>query len=172
MNITKKTKQPAVNPPNKIRKPNLDRVGAIIQAVRALAIQYYKETGKPLGVTSEIAEFEAARILGLELCTARQAGYDAIRATGPGPKFVQIKGRRIREAANPGQRVGRIRFDHEWDSVILVLLDDRYEAEEIYEAEREAIKQALSAPGSRARNERGALGVPKFKQIGKRIWPR
>lgn len=91
---------------------------------------------------------------------------------GRGPKRVQIKGRRVREAANPGQRVGRIKFDHEWDSVILVLLDDRYEAEEIYEAEREALKQVLSAPGSKARNERGALGVRVFVRVGKKVWPR
>jgi len=153
-----------------VRKPDLERVGDIIQAVRDLAIRYYEETGKPLGVTSEIAEFEAAKILGLELCAARQAGYDAIRVAGHGPKRVQIKGRRIREASNPGQRVGRIKFDHEWDSVILVLLDDRYEADKIYEAEREAIKQALSTPGSKARNERGALGVRAFMRIGKKIW--
>ncbi len=155
-----------------MKKPNLGRVGAIIQAVRALAIQYYEETGKPLGVTSEIAEFEAARILGLELCTARQAGYDAIRVRGTGPKRVQIKGRRVLEASNSGQRVGRIKFDHEWDSVILVLLDENYQPEKIYEAERPAIERALKAPGSRARNERGALGVRKFIQIGKPIWPR
>ena len=154
------------------KKPDLERVGAIIRAVRDLAIRYYEETGKPLGVTSEIAEFEAARILGLELCAARCPGYDAIRMTGPGPKHVQIKGRRVQEAANPGQRVGSIKFDHEWDSVILVLLDDRYEAKEIYEAEREAIKQALTTPGSKARNERGALGVRVFMRIGKKIWQR
>ena len=155
-----------------VRKPNIARVGAIIQAVRDLAIRYYEETGKPLGVTSEIAEFEAARILGLELCPARCPGYDAVRVDGSGPKRVQIKGRRVLEDANPGQRIGRIKFDHEWDSVILVLLDDRYEAEEIYEAERDTLKQALSAPGSRARNERGALGVRKFIQIGRKVWQR
>ena len=30
---------------------------------------------------------------------------------------------------------------------------------------------ALTAPGSKARNERGALAVSKFKQIGRQIWP-
>ncbi len=155
-----------------VRKPDIERVGAIIQAVRDLAISYYEETGKPLGVTSEIAEYEAARLLSLDLCEARCPGYDAVRSNSPGPKRVQIKGRRLREASNPGQRVGRIKFDHEWDSVILVLLDDRYEAEEIYEAERDVIKQALSAPGSKARNDRGALGVRAFIRIGKRIWQR
>ena len=153
------------------RKPNLSRVGAILEDVRELAIQYYEETGKPLGITGEIAEFEAARLLGLELCEARQAGFDAVRARGTGPKRVQIKGRRILAASKPGQRVGSIILEQEWDSVVLVLIDAEFKPTVIYEAERPAIERALREPGSRARNERGALSVSKFKSIGKRIWP-
>jgi hypothetical protein len=50
----------------------------ILLATKKLAQRYRTLTGKPLGVTGEIAEYEAARILGLELIFARQAGYDAI----------------------------------------------------------------------------------------------
>jgi len=32
----------------------------ILADVRALAVEYYELTGKPLGVTGEIAEFEAS----------------------------------------------------------------------------------------------------------------
>ena len=46
---------------------------------KALAARYYQLTGKPLGITGEIAELEAAELLGLSLADARQAGYDAIR---------------------------------------------------------------------------------------------
>ncbi|MBI3553008.1 MAG: hypothetical protein HY077_10880 [Elusimicrobia bacterium] len=141
-----------------------------MENVRSLAIDYYQETGKPLGITGEMAEFEAARIMKLELCDARQAGYDARRAGKLGPQRIQIKGRRIMDDSKPGQRLGRIRLDHEWDSVMLVLLDERYHAMEIFEAERHEVKQALEKPGSRSRNERGALGVGKFKSIGRRVW--
>lgn len=154
-----------------MEKPNLDRVAEILRDVRDLAVQYRKETGKPLGVTGEIAEFEAARLLGLELCEARQSGFDARRVRSDGPRRVQIKGRRLPDKYNPGSRVGSIQLDKEWDSVILVLLDEQWEPIEIYEAEHAAIKQALTAPGSIARNERGSLSVSKFKSIGKRVWP-
>jgi hypothetical protein len=54
----------------------------------------------------------------------------------------------------------------------MVLLDENFEALEIHEAERPAVVAALEAPGSKARNERGALGVNKFKSIGKLRWRR
>jgi hypothetical protein len=50
-------------------------------------------TGKPLGVTGEIAEYEAARILGPALTLARQAAYDAIERKDGKVRPLQIKGR-------------------------------------------------------------------------------
>jgi hypothetical protein len=32
------------------------------------------------------------------------------------------------------------------------------------------IEKALLAPGSKARNERGALAVSKFKAVGHEVW--
>jgi hypothetical protein len=110
-------------------QPDLAQAAKILEAVRPLAIEYYLVTGKPLGITSEIAEFEAARILGLELCGPRQAGYDACRTTSSGETRIQIKGRRLMDAKSG--RVGTIRLTHEWDSVILVLLDVEFYAKEI-----------------------------------------
>ena len=69
-------------------------VAAILAEVKKLAAEYYNLTGKPLGVTGEIAEYEAADKLGLELCDARTEGYDAVRQTARGIEKVQIKGRR------------------------------------------------------------------------------
>ena len=148
------------------------RIAHILRAVRDLAVEYYEETGKPLGITAEVAEFEAARLLGLKLSQARQEGYDAIRGEGVRPRRVQIKGRCIPDESKGGQRVGAIKLDKKWDSVVLVLLDREFRPVEIYEARRPAIKRALMAPGSKARNERGALSVSKFKSIGERVWPK
>ena len=67
--------------------------------------------------------------------------------------------------------MGSIRFNHEWDTVVLVLIDENYELMEIYEAKRELVFQELTKPGSKARNERGALSISKFKSISKKIWP-
>lgn len=57
------------------------RVREILATVKPLAAEYYRLTGKPLGVTGEVAEYIAADILGLTLVTARTIGYDALRGT-------------------------------------------------------------------------------------------
>ena len=61
---------------------NLEEVGDIIQSVKVLAKRYRNATGRPLGITGEVAEYEAARLLNLELAAVRQSGLecDPIRA--------------------------------------------------------------------------------------------
>lgn len=141
----------------------------IISNAKTAAIAYYELMGKPLGITGEIAECEAARLLDLELAEARSPGYDAIDKNG---KRIQIKARRIaKDRRNKSQRVGSIKLDHAWDSVMLVLMDEQYDVFAIYEAERDAIKAEIERPGSVARNERGALPVSKIKKIGRLVWP-
>lgn len=144
-----------------------EEINDILEQAKQLAARYKKLTGKPLGITGEIAEFNAASLLNLELAEARTAGYDAI---GSDDRKIQIKGRCLPENAKPGQRVGSIRLDHEWDTVLLVLMDESFNVQEMWEAQRPAIEEALLAPGSKARNERGALAVSKFKQIGRKVW--
>ena len=146
------------------------RILALFAEAKGLALEYRTLTGKPLGITGEVAEYEAARLLSLELTPARQAGYDAIRPSD-GRRY-QIKGRCLLPGCKPGQQLGSIRVDKEFDAVLMVLLDEHFDAAGIYEADRQAIIAALSAPGSRARNERGALAVSKFKSIGHEVWPR
>ncbi|ODT05160.1 MAG: hypothetical protein ABS52_00160 [Gemmatimonadetes bacterium SCN 70-22] len=72
----------------------------------------------------------------------------------------------------PGQRLGRIDTAKEFDAVLMVLLNEEFDAFAIYEADREAVLAALSARGSKARNERGALSVTKFKAISRLVWER
>lgn len=74
---------------------NLVEVGDLIATAKQLARQYRALTGRPIGCTGEIAEYEAARLLGLELAAVRQAGYDAIRRNGNAVERLQIKGRCI-----------------------------------------------------------------------------
>lgn len=144
----------------------------VLSEAKRLAKRYRALTGKPLGVTGEVAEFEAARLLGLELVPPRQAGYDAIRIENGKQVTLQIKGRCILPNSKPGQRIGKIDVKKPFDAVLLVLMDEALDASEIYEANRESVLAALAAPGSKARNERGALGVSKFKSIGKLVWSR
>lgn len=67
----------------------------ILKDVKRLAIEYYELTARPLGVTGEIAEVEAAERLGLKLVPARTQGYDALRHDGNDKTRIQIKGRCI-----------------------------------------------------------------------------
>ncbi len=149
---------------------NDQRVMEVLGEAKKLAQEYRALTGKPLGITGEVAEYEAARLLGVTLTPARQAGYDAVRESD-GRTF-QIKGRCILPGCKPGQRLGSIDVAKPFDAVLLVLLDENFDAFEIHEADRAAVIAALSAPGSKARNERGALAVSKFKSIGQEVWRR
>jgi hypothetical protein len=144
----------------------------ILGTAKRLAQRYRELTGKPLGITGEVAEYEAARILGLTLTSARQAGYDATDIRDGTQVRLQIKGRCILKDSKPGQRVGSIDVEKDFDAVLLVLLDHDFEATAIYEAPREAIVNALNKPGSRARNERGSLSVSQFRSVGFLRWKR
>lgn len=146
------------------------RIEQILAEVKPLAAEYYRLTGKPLGVTGEIAEYLAATILDLELAPARTEGYDALRRNGDLVEKIQIKGRAYGENANPGQRLGRIKLDADCDVVMLVIMDSAtLEAREILEATYADVVGVLSKPGSRAR-DRGQLGIGTFRTISKRVW--
>lgn len=149
-----------------------DPVLEILAEAKKLARRYRVLTGKPLGITGEVAEYEAARILGVALAAARQAGYDATETRNGKVFRIQIKGRCVLEGSKAGQRVGSIDIKKDFDAVLLVLLDGNFDATAIYEAPREAVIAALTMPGGKGRNERGALGVSKFKSISRVRWQR
>lgn len=148
-----------------------ERVRAILAEVRNLAVEYKRLTGKPLGVTGEIAEHLAAEILGLELAEARSPGFDAYRHRDGKVERIQIKGRVLPHKNRASQRVGTIKKTAECDVVILILLDpDTLDPLEIWEAPFSNVLKRLEVPGSSARS-RGSLGVSEFKAFSERIWP-
>lgn len=151
---------------------NHDEVVELLGQAKVLAQRYRALTGKPLGITGEVAEYEAARILGVELTPARQAGYDAIERVNGVERRLQIKGRCILPGAKKSQQTGSIDIEKVWDAVLLVLVDENFDAYVIYEAERAAVVQAILEPGSKGRNERWALSVSKFRGIGRERWKR
>jgi hypothetical protein len=144
----------------------------VLAGVKKLAKRYYALTGRPLGVTGEVAEFEASRILKLSPAPPRQAGYDATGRTNGRNERVQIKGRCFTGVVKPGARIGKIDVAKPCDSVLLVLLNADFDATAIYRADWCAVREALLKPGSRARNVRGQLSVSKFRSLGSQIWPR
>ena len=148
---------------------DLAALKGVIQDAKRIAKRYRQLTGKPLGITGEVGEFVAASLLGLELTEARQPGYDAVAHDG---HRIQIKARCVLSDSYGSQRVSQIKLNHEWDTVILVLMNADFEPLEIYEAMRRNIELELIKPGSKSRNVRGALSISKFKSIASCVWRR
>ena len=141
-------------------------VTQLLAEAKRIAQQYYNLTGRPLGITGEIGEFEACRLLSLSPSIVRQEGYDAKE----GERRLQIKTRRLLKTSKPYQSIGAINFKYEWDGVLLVILDDDFGATEIWEADRGAIAVLLATPGH-AGYRRGQMMTHEFKKIGRQRWP-
>lgn len=148
-------------------------VDKLMGEARRLAAEYRRATGQPLAVSGEIAKYDAARLLDLEVVQDPALGYDAVGKSGErAGRRVQIKGRAIFDESKGGQRIGQLRLDQEWDSVVLVLMDEEFEPFEIYETERAAIVDAVQENEGSKRSKRGAMSVAKFKIIGRLVWNR
>lgn len=151
---------------------NHNEVLEVLREAKVLARKFYLLTGKPLGITGEVAEFEAATKLGLQLHAARQAGYDATEAREEGLVRIQIKGRCVLNPLKISGRMGAIDMRQPFDVVLLVLLDAEFNAFAMYEASRATVEAALLLPGSKARNVRGALAIRQFMSMATLRWAR
>jgi hypothetical protein len=146
----------------------LEQIGEVIAKAREVAFAYYRLTGKPLGITGEVGEYEAARLLDLTLAAAREAGYDAIDRRN---RKLQIKARAIPTGKKlTGLALGKIDVGKPWDAVIMILMDDEFRPTAIYEASRKAMVDALGETDSKSR-KRGVLRGTKFKSISEKVWP-
>ena len=145
-------------------------VDKLIAQARQLAAEYRRTMGKTLpGISSEIAEYDVTRLLGLRPEGAAETGWDAVDPeTG---RRVQIKSRTIFDESKSGARIGQLKMNQDWDSVVLVLMDENYEPYEIYEALREDLAEFADA-GAGGRSKRGAMSVARFKVIGDLVWDR
>lgn len=142
----------------------------LIEQARQLAAEYRRSMGKPLpGVSAEIGVHDAVNLLDLHP-VASGLGHDAL-GTGPrAGRRVLIKSRAIFDEGRPGQRLGQLKTDGDWDLLVVVLMDEDYRPSAIYEADREDIDAALAQnQGSRRRN-RGALSVARLKIVGRLAW--
>lgn len=140
----------------------------LIAQARELAAEYRRAMGKPLpGVSTEIAEHDAIRLLSLEPKSEEQGGWDAVDpASG---ERIQIKSRTIFDESKGGERIGQLKLNQEWDAVVLVLMDDNYEPYEIYRAHRDDLSEHLDR-SSANRAKRGAMSVARFKILGELVW--
>jgi len=149
---------------------SLYSVDKLISEARRIAAEYRRATGKPLGISAEIATHDACSFLDLEPCE-EAVGYDAVGLKGErkGQRF-QIKGRAIFDEQKGGQRLGQIKIEQDWDKILLVLMDEDFETTDIYEASREDILADLDDSGTSNRKKRGAMSVARFKRIAHLVW--
>lgn len=140
----------------------------LIAQARQLAAEYRRTMGKPLpGISNEIAEHDAVRLLALEPKASAEAGWDAVDPENG--HRIQIKSRTIFDESKSGQRIGQLKMNQDWDAVVLVLMDEEYEPYEIYRALREDLETFVDASSSN-RSKRGAMSVARFKIIGELVW--
>ncbi|MET0240689.1 MAG: hypothetical protein ABW184_12415 [Sphingobium sp.] len=148
-----------------------EQIGLLLKEAQNLAARYYAVTGKPLGMTGEIAELAAAETLGLELAPPRTAGYDALYRDDGVVRRVQIKGRAVDPADPYRGRCPSIKCGDLFDDVLLVLLDrSNMQLLEIWRSDEPRTAERLAFPGSKSRNERSSMGISQFKSIAIRIW--
>jgi hypothetical protein len=74
-------------------------------------------------------------------------------------------------AADGKQFLGAVGVSGEASHCLVSGVDQDLEAIEIFEADRQTVVDAINKPGSKARNERGALSVRELKKIGRKRWP-
>jgi len=136
---------------------------------RSIAARFRHTMGKNIGgITSELAAYDAARLLGLELCSEQEFGYNAVGAESYQGQKVLIKGRAIFKDQKSRQRLGQIKLNIDWDIILLVLLDDNFEPQEIYLATHAEISDILNDKGAGKR--KGPISVAKFKAISMLVW--
>jgi hypothetical protein len=132
----------------------------LIDQIAALAVEYRRRFGKSLGVTAEIGEYKAAKLLKLRRAEGSiNKGFDAYDSEG---KLVQIKTR-----ISSGTRTGLFN-NFDFDYALLAILSNEYEVIEIYRAEQRQIQKAIKAQKSK----RPSIPKGTFIKIGKQVYPK
>ncbi len=143
-------------------------VDKLMAEARKLAAEYRRVTGKTLPVSSEIAISDAIRLLDLQPAENNSDGWDVVRHTNGKNARLQVKARIVFDQTKGAHPLGQLNLDRSWDGVLLVLMNDEYEAQEIYEADRDVIVQTIAG---KEKKKRGSMSVAQFKKIGRRVWP-
>jgi len=133
----------------------------LMDHIIAVAIEYRARFNKNLGITAEIGEYSAAKLLKLKRVEGNiNPGYDAVDGT----KKVQIKTRLLKRKT---ERTGNFSI-HDYDYALLVLLSPNYEVLKIYKATKSKIQEALEGQSYK----RPSLPISKFMRIGQCIYPK
>lgn len=151
---------------------NAYSVDVLMQQARQLAANYRRATGKTLsGVSGELSNYDAIRLLHLTPAPD-QIGYEAIGTEQSGDlqgEKIQIKGRTVFSNSKSTLRIGQLKMEQDWGSVVLVLLNDDYEPFEIYEIDRATLSDNVLDKESK-KAKKGAMTIARFKKIATLAW--
>lgn len=137
----------------------------LIDSVIELAIKYedMMDHTRKLGITGEIGEVKACFMYDMRLMLdSRSKGYDAIDSNG---KKVQIKARRSelgKKLTNP-TRLSSF-SQHEFDYCLLLLLDKKYDIDEVWKATSSSLDPILN----RHKKRNPPLGA--FRRVAEKIF--
>ena len=143
----------------------------LIEETRRLAAEFKRSTGTLLPVSGEIARYDVSRELDLTLNEQQNSSFDAIGNDSRAGLKVQIKSRVVGDIIKSSQRIGQLNPNGDWDLVILSLMNDDFEAMEMYQASHDEILNAVSDSNGK-RSKRGAISIAKFKIISQLVWTR
>ncbi len=135
----------------------------LMSETRRLAVEYRKTTGQTLPVSADLANYDAIRLLNMKKPETPLSGVDAIYED----LKVLIKGRVIFSSNKKGLRIGQLNVNGQWDVVVVVVFDDEYQPQFLYQASREVLEDALK---NASKNARGALTLERFKALSKIVW--
>ena len=138
----------------------------MIQKIREVALIFRERYGRNLA-TGFLGELYACKVLGLELAeNPIQKGYDAAK---DGKKYqiktrCSIKGSKV----NLRGRIGKFR-DSDFDYALLVLLDDKYNLKEIWQAE--AKNEKLKTAIKKDQTKNSGMHIKTFIDIAQKFFP-
>ena len=114
----------------------------------------------------------------LQLVTTAAPRSDPAPAQDTADAFLFVNGRIFENAVDKTKknwhspRLSKIRLDTEWDAIAFIMLDMSLQPIAIYKATRKVVLEALTKPGSTARNVRGTLSISKLLSTGTKVWPK
>ncbi|MBI2799577.1 MAG: hypothetical protein HYX63_04730 [Gammaproteobacteria bacterium] len=146
---------------------NVYAVDKLTAEARRLAAEYRRVTGKTLPLSGEIAVNDAIRLLRLEPPALPTAGYDAMRQHAERTELIQIKARVVFDELKGPHRLGELKLDKPWDTLLVVLMNADYEPVEIYSLGRAEVIAALE---DRSPQQKSSLTVARAKRVGTLVW--
>jgi len=145
-------------------------VDKLMSEARKIAADYRRATGKSLGIGNEIAKNDACNLLNLDPINDNYSSFDAVGKGERDGLKVLIKGRAIFDQKKSGARIGQLKVEQEWDLLVLVLMNEDFEAYEIYEISRDEVITEIDNAAPSNRSKRGAMSISRFKIISHLVW--